>query len=233
LNTSQNKTDRTARGGKENVVVGAVLVLELSRPPPADAFAVRKVKSRWFRENSFDLAKDWTPNSAASKATRIYLYGGLDELTQVAALMAKKWPPIAAMLASSKPNKNNSLFSSSLQYSASPNFLVSETVVSYGNESGGIRINKYEDLSYDDQRKLRADCRNNLCRHCGAIYFLGHTGFPCSDCGDGRFTINLGAATESAFDGRIDKALEVFESKCRRLDEEKPGTALKRKVLGD
>lgn len=211
----------------------AVLILEVSRPPPQDAFAARKVHSRWAKEDEFVLIKDWTPNSAASKATRIYLYGSFDELKQTAALMAKKCPKTIGPMLASKSCKDNTLRDgvAPIEYSAAPDFLVSENV-SYGENGGRTRPRRLEDLSEQERDELRSDCRNALCRHCGTVHFTGHTGFPCPGCGDGRWTRNFEPASTFAFNGRIDNALEVFEAKCKRLDEEKRGSELKRKVLG-
>ena len=146
--------------GDNNNHMGAVLVLELSRPPPSDAFAARKVQSRWLRENDFVLTKDWTPKSAASHASRIYLYGGLNELKQTAALMVKLCPRLASMLAS-ESSKNNSLLagSASMEYSASPTFAISEDVVYGYGEGRSHPIKKYEDLDSDEKSQLRSDYR--------------------------------------------------------------------------
>ena len=160
--------------------VGALLILEVSRPPPADAFAIRMVHSRWSKDNEFLLAKDWTPDTAASAATRIYLYGGMKELKQTAALMAKKCPRLATMLSGVSCNSNSLASGSSLEYSFSPNFAVEESVT-----YGGSALKTSTELSSEDEAMLREDIRNALCRHCGKVYFRGHTGFPCHGCGDG------------------------------------------------
>jgi len=222
----QKSNPGIAKGSKN---VGAVLILELSRPPPDDAFAVRKVESRWSRENEFRLIGDWTLQSAASKATRIYLYGSLSELKQTAALMAKKWPHIASMLRSTS-EKNNSLLGdeTSIEYSSSPEFSIPETVT-YGGRNPGRTL---EDAELEDRNTLRNCYRTAFCDLCGTIWFRGNTGFPCTGCGDGRMTPNHNTTTESAFDGQIDNAMSIFEAKCARLDEEKRGTVLKRKILG-
>ena len=225
----QKSGSSNAKGGSEELI-GACLVLEVSRPPPDTAFAVRKIESRWNRENEFRLTKDWTPQSAASKATRIYLYGGLEELKQTAALLAKKWPPIAAMLASTE-NKSNSLLGdeASIEYSASPNFSVEKTV-NYGSRNPSQTL---ADVDPEEREHLRDCYRTAFCRRCGTVWFRGNTGFPCTGCGDGRYTPNYEPTSESAFNGQIDNALSAFEAKCERLDKEKPGSELKRKILGD
>lgn len=45
-------------------------------------------------------------------------------------------------------------------------------------------------------------------------------------------TRTLKAASPLAFTGKIENAMEIFEAKCKRLDAERRGTELKRKVLG-
>ena len=207
----QKSSSGTTKGGSKDL--GAVLVLDLSRPPPDDAFAVRKIQSRWNRENEFLLIKDWTPKSAASKATRIYLYGGLDELKQTVALMAKKSPLIAAMLAStsSEENNNNSLFGdeASIEHSASPDFSIPETVT-YGGRNPSRTL---ADVDPDERITLRNCYRTAFCKRCGTVWFRGNTGFPCTGCGDGRWTVNLEPTTESAFNGQIENAMSVVGAK--------------------
>ena len=145
--------------------------------------------------------------------------------------MARKCPHIANMLASKSCRSNSLRDGSSIEYSASPNFSVSENMVN-GN-SGSIRIKTDEDLNCEDWMTLRSDYRYRLCGHCGTVYFQGNTGSPCIRCGDGRTKRNLEPTSDSAFDCRIENALEVSEAKCKRLYEERRGTQLKRKVINE
>ena len=86
----------------------AALVLELDAPPPADAFAARKVHSKLHGENRFALVDDWTPHQAASRASRIYIFGDLKELRQIAAHLATLSTQFAALVAPpAKKEKKN------------------------------------------------------------------------------------------------------------------------------
>ena len=82
------------------------------------------------------------------------------------------------------------------------------------------------DVDPEEREHLRDCYRTAFCRRCGTVWFRGNTGFPCTGCGDGRYTPNYEPTSESAFNGQI-------EAKCERLDEKKPGSELKRKILGD
>jgi len=142
--------------------------------------------------------------------------------------MAAKCHRIATML-ESKSIKSNLLLGgqTAIDYSASPSFLVSDNVT-YG---GSIPIKTYDDLELEDRQMLDDD-RYSLC-NCGTVYFSGYfTRSPCLGCGDGRMTRTLEPTTVLAFNGQIENAMQLFEAKCSRLDEEKRGTKLKRKLLG-
>ncbi|KAL9190403.1 hypothetical protein ACHAXT_007614 [Thalassiosira profunda] len=210
----------------------AVLILEVDRPPPSDAFAVRKVSSRWMKENHLELRDDWTPDNAASNASRIYLYGGLAELRHTAALMAKKCPRLSKMLETTSSETNSLRDGASIDYASAPEFAEAGKAVQYGGTVK--RTRSFSDLDEDQQDELRGNIKMALCRYCGAVYYQGYSGLDCIDCGSGRWTIDTHKDPINAqmFDGLIGNALSVFEAKCERLDQEKRGTDLKRKVLG-
>ncbi|KAL7546825.1 hypothetical protein ACHAWF_010156 [Thalassiosira exigua] len=210
----------------------AVLILEVSRPPPGDAFAVRKVSSRWSKENLLELRDDWTPDGAASNASRVYLYGGPEELRQTAALMAKKCPRLSRMLESASSETNSLRDGASIDYASAPAFEKSWKAVQYGGTVK--RTRSFSDLDADEQDNLRDNIKMALCRYCGEVYYQGYSGLDCIDCGSDRWTIDTHKDPIKAemFDGLIDNALSLFEAKCERLDKEKLGTSLKRKVLG-
>lgn len=223
---AEKNTNKKSRGNDDNT--GAVLIIELNRPPPANAFAARKVASRWTRENDFVLTQDWTPDSAASEATRIYLYGGLAELKQTVALMSKLWPPISVMLAINSGKHNSLLGDIHLEYSASPEFKMSGNVT-YG--SNNTKLNIFDNIDSEDEDNLRSDRKTAQCDDCGTVYYRGYvTGYPCTGCGDGRMTRNFHCMTELPFNGQLDNAVEVFEANCKRRDSEKQGSSLKRKA---
>ena len=102
---------------------GAVLILELSEPLDAgNAFAARKVHAKYHSENSFTVVDDWTPDRAASRSSRFYLYGNLAELRQAAGLMARLCPHLAAMLSSATDESNTLRASASVEYASAPAF---------------------------------------------------------------------------------------------------------------
>jgi len=211
----------------------AVLILEVSRPPPGDAFAVRKVASRWMKENLLELRDDWTPDKAASGASRIYLFGGLAELRHTAALMAKKCPRIAKMLETISSETNSLREGASIDYASAPEFAEKGKPVQYG---GAVkRTRSFSDLDEDEREELRENIKMALCRYCGAVFYRGYSGLDCIHCGSNRWTIDTHKDPIKAdmFDGWIGNALSLFEAKCDRLDREKRGTILKRKVLGE
>ena len=73
-------------------------MLELSEPPPASAFAARKVLSEHQGEMEFVTVPDWTPEQAASHATRHYISGGADEIHALAAHLASISSKLATFL---------------------------------------------------------------------------------------------------------------------------------------
>lgn len=210
-NASSNQMTGVAGGNAT-----AMLVLEVSQPPPKDAFATRKISSRWMKENVFELIHDWTPNEAASHASRIYMYGGENELKQTAALLAKKSERLEKLLNSTAESTNSLREGISITYDSSPTLKLDEKI-QYGCRITN-RKRKYSDLDDNEQTELNSDCRNSLCSDCGSVYFRGHTGLTCPECGDGEWTIdkNWDPVLKESFNGLIDKEAH-FE---RREEEE-------------
>ena len=133
-------------GDDADAKVDAALVLELDTPPPADAFAARKVCSSLHKENRFATVDDWTPYKVASRASRVYIYGALDELRQLAAHLATISAQFAGLVAP-PPKKNKKSGASphtacntlaapvSLRYDAAPSFGTRVPVSSAMDES--------------------------------------------------------------------------------------------------
>lgn len=214
------QVDDTASNKTSGVVGGdatAVLVLELSHPPPNNAFATRKVRSQWTKENKLEIIHDWTPDKAASQASRIYMYGGLKELRQTAALMATKSSRLAKMLKSVNEPSNSLREEINIEYAASPVLAVDESI-QYGRRVTNRR-RSYDDLTSDEKEELHSDRRNTICSVCGSVFFIGYSGLTCPDCGDGKWTINRNWDPVSAesFNGVIDKVAH-FE---KYVDEDK------------
>ena len=82
----------------------ALLVLELREPPPASAFAARKVLSKHRAEMEFAPVPDWTPQQAASHATRHYVSGSVVEISALAAHLASLSSRLAAYLGEPDPS---------------------------------------------------------------------------------------------------------------------------------
>ncbi len=82
----------------------AALVLELGAPITTSesqkhAFAVRTVKSKLANHEKFNpLDADWTPGHGVERSSRHYIFGEVEELRRIAAVMAASSPRIAAML---------------------------------------------------------------------------------------------------------------------------------------
>jgi hypothetical protein len=81
----------------------ARLVLELSAPPPASGFAVRAIKSKQAKEQSWARIGDWTPGGAASKASRHFISGERSEIVELADYLAAVCPRLNAMLLNANP----------------------------------------------------------------------------------------------------------------------------------
>lgn len=231
------QVDDAASNKTPGVVGGdatAVLVLELSRPPPKDAFATRKINSRWEKENKPEIIHDWTPDKAASQASRIYMYGGLKELRQTAALMATKCSRLAKMLKSVNEPTNSLREESSIEYASSPVLAVDESV-QYGRRVTNRR-RSLQDLTSDEKEELRSDIRNTICMTCGSVFFIGHSGLTCPNCGDGKWTIdrNWDPVSTESFNGVIDKVAKFEKPKDedKKEKEEDKKEELKRKSPG-
>jgi len=104
-----------ATDAEENEIP-AVLVLEFSQPP--DSFAERKVG---VEGSVFRLTEDWTEEKTASRATRHYLHGGLTEMKELAAHLARASPTIQGIVTGQRPN---TLDSSNLLFSHATSFEV-------------------------------------------------------------------------------------------------------------
>jgi len=126
----------------------ALLVLELHTPPAKEAFAARKVGSRHLGECEFATVPDWTPNQAASVATRHYISGIAAEIKGLAAHLGSLDPRIAEMLreppshdaASSRSTTTNSLAPpASLALAAAPPFYNYSTgATERADQEGGV-----------------------------------------------------------------------------------------------
>ena len=85
--------------------ISAVLILETTEPLGEDSFAVRTVRSKRGNDDAFVQCPDWLPGDhTASKATRLYFYGSLNELRQTAGYIAKICPKLARMLEAKESN---------------------------------------------------------------------------------------------------------------------------------
>mmetsp|Transcript_28298 Transcript_28298/g.61605 ORF Transcript_28298/g.61605 Transcript_28298/m.61605 type:complete len:732 (-) Transcript_28298:192-2387(-) len=70
----------------------------------------------------------------------------------------------------------------------------------------------------DDFGICMGDYREGHCPHCGDHYFVGNSGFPCPSCGGGKSKdlTKISPPPLSAWDGRPDNAMEVFQAQNAR-----------------
>ena len=101
----------------------AVLVLELSGPPPSTGFAVRMVNNNKQQgENEWQVIKDWTPQQAASGASRHYISGSSEELKELADYLAAVCSRLQQLLTGEDPTNTLSGEGADLAPSAAPLF---------------------------------------------------------------------------------------------------------------
>ena len=96
VSSEEKETDDDTSPARTSWDVAGALVLQVSRPPdPRRApFCYRHVAHS---NPSFHVVGDWTPNNAASHASRHYIYGAFDELKELASHLCVIDERIAAL----------------------------------------------------------------------------------------------------------------------------------------
>lgn len=74
-----------------------VMILELSSPVPSEGIAARKMNPQNSAQQQFSPVPDWTPGATASRATRHYIYGKAEELTELGLYLLEICPELKAM----------------------------------------------------------------------------------------------------------------------------------------
>ncbi len=112
-----------------------LLVLELSAPPPRGSFAVRTVNNRkQMGANEWELIDDWTPQNAASVASRHYISAGGAELQELANYLAIVCPRIKRLLTGTEERAESP---NTLMGDGADTRLLPSAAPSFANDSDG------------------------------------------------------------------------------------------------